>query len=101
MKRRSKAGAKSEKARRRRTVALKRGNAPKIARSRSSSADDKDKKIALLTRARDEALEQQKASADILSVISNSVTDTQPVFDKILVISMRGRLAGLEFTWLP
>ncbi len=31
-----------------------------------------------------QALEQQKASADILSVISNSVADTQPVFEKIL-----------------
>jgi two-component system, NtrC family, sensor kinase len=31
-----------------------------------------------------QALEQQKASADILSVISNSVADTRPVFDKIL-----------------
>jgi signal transduction histidine kinase/HAMP domain-containing protein/AraC-like DNA-binding protein len=31
-----------------------------------------------------EALQQQRALADVLSVISNSVADTQPAFDKIM-----------------
>ena len=48
----------------------KRRNAPKVAISRRSSVSGKDEKIALLTRERDEALEQQKATAEVLSVIA-------------------------------
>ena len=47
----------------------------------SSSYSDRN---VLLRRERDEALEQQAASAEILSVISDSPTDTQPVFNAIV-----------------
>ncbi|KUJ73131.1 GAF domain-containing protein [Ruegeria profundi] len=43
----------------------------------------------------EEALEQQKASAEILGVISQSVEDTQPVFEKILD-SCRNLFGGEE-----
>jgi signal transduction histidine kinase len=45
-----------------------------------------------------EALEQQKASADVLAVISSSIADTQPVFEKILESCQRlfaGRNVGI------
>jgi hypothetical protein len=37
-----------------------------------------------LTRERDEALEQQAATSEILASISGSMTDPRPVFDAIV-----------------
>ena len=89
MRRRSKPGREPAKARRRKTVTPKRRNAPKAVRRRSSSAAGIDKKIALLTRERDEALARQIATADILRVISQSPTDVRPVFDSIVLTAVR------------
>ncbi|MGC1642207.1 MAG: GAF domain-containing protein, partial [Pseudolabrys sp.] len=71
MRRPDKAGDKAAKTQRRRT--LKRGSAPKIAG-----------RVARLASERDEALDRQTATAEILGAISGSPTDTQPVFDAIV-----------------
>ena len=62
MRRRSRAGREPIKARRRKAVTLKRRNAPKVTRSRPSSVGGKNKKIALLTHERDEALASNRWS---------------------------------------
>jgi GAF domain-containing protein len=95
MRRRSGTSDETDKAQRRRTATLKRRNEPKAVRARSPSIADLQDELDRRTRERDEALEQQTATSEILASISGSMTDPQPVFDAIVRNLLR--LLGTRF----
>ena len=89
MRRRSRAGGEPAKTRRRQTVTLKRPNAPKAIRRRSSIAVSQEKTVTRLTRELNEALERQTATSEVLRVISNTPGELETVFQATLANAVR------------
>jgi GAF domain-containing protein len=87
------------KKRRLKAAAPKRHNTRTTVRRRGSSAAP-DTKIARLTRERDELLEQQAATSEVLKIVGSAAGDLNSVFQAMLEKAVRICDAGFGNLWL-
>jgi hypothetical protein len=93
MRRRSRAS--SVKSRRRKPAASKRSSGTEAARPRSTSAASQESELARLTSELAEARQEQKATADVLGIISSFPGELEPVFQAMLDNAVRVSFGGL------
>src|SRR5262245_9542995 len=95
MRRRSKASSKQAKARSRKAEMPKRAISTEAVPGRRSTATAQETETARLIRERDEALEREKATAEVLRVISSSAGQLEPIFQAMLENAVR--ICGANF----
>jgi signal transduction histidine kinase len=97
MARRLRRNGKEVKVRRRKAEMPKRGAAPKLHRP---PAAGEETELARRTRERDEALERQTATTEVLNLISSSSVDLETIFQSILTNALQICRANFGFMHL-
>jgi signal transduction histidine kinase len=95
MKRRSRVGGATRNAQRRKRPTPKHSGLRKAVSRRGSNETGQATEMVRLTRERDEALEREKATTEVLRVISSSPGELEPVFKAMLANATR--ICGAQF----